>query len=230
MSIETNLDIVYENIENAIKKSKRSMDDVQLVCVTKTVPFEQMKFALEKGVKIIGESKTKELNEKYSLLEAYKVEKHFIGYLQSNKVKFIVDQIDMIHSLDRLSLAKELNKRFMEKNKTLEVLIEVNIAKEKSKAGIYIEEIDEFIKSLEAMKSLKVKGLMTMAPYNSNPEEIRYVFRELKELSENIKSKNYSWVEMKHLSMGMSNDYQIAIEEGATLVRVGSAIFGEREY
>ena len=230
MSVETNLDLVYANIKKSVLKANRDIDDVQLVCVTKYVAFEKMKLALDKGITIIGESKTKELNDKFLALESYKVKKHFIGHLQSNKVKYIVDQVDMIHSLDRLSLAKEVNKRFQEKNKVIDVLIEVNIAKEESKAGIFREDIYEFIEKLKEFEYIKVKGLMTMAPFTENENTIRSVFKELKELSQEIKSKDYNWIDMKHLSMGMSNDYMIAIEEGATLVRVGSAIFGDRKY
>lgn len=230
MTIEERLRAVYDKIECATERAGREKGSVDLVCVTKTVPFERMKPALDVGVKIIGESKTTELIEKSGLVSPYGVEKHFIGHLQSNKAKQIINEVDLLHSLDRWSLAEALQKKLEIEDATLDVLIQVNVSKEKSKGGVFVEEIHDFVEEMRNLKLLKIKGLMTMAPYADNPENIRYVFRELKELSEKLKLKNYEWAEFEQLSMGMSNDYEIAIEEGATLVRVGSAIFGKRNY
>lgn len=153
-----------------------------------------------------------------------------IGHLQSNKVKYIIDKVSLIHSLDRKSLAKEIQRRAEQNNIVANVLIQVNVAEEESKFGLKVEETLPFIESLRDYKNIKVKGLMTIAPYETDKEEVRPIFRKLKQLFEEIKEKEYENVEMKYLSMGMTNDYEIALEEGANVVRVGTGIFGERVY
>lgn len=153
-----------------------------------------------------------------------------IGHLQRNKVKYIIDKVNLIHSLDRLSLAKEINKRAKAKDIVKDVLIQVNISEEKSKFGLKKEEVVPFIEKILEMKNIRVKGLMTMAPHVENPEEIRYVFRDLRNLGYKIENRNYENIEMKYLSMGMSNDYEVAIEEGSNMVRLGTALFGKRIY
>ncbi|KNF08720.1 pyridoxal phosphate enzyme YggS family [Gottschalkia purinilytica] len=153
-----------------------------------------------------------------------------IGHLQSNKVKYIIDKVGLIHSLDRMSLAKEIQKRASENDVIAEVLIQVNVAEEESKFGLKVKDVAPFIESILEFENIKIKGLMTIAPYSENPEDIRFVFKELKSLFEEIKERNYKNVDMKYLSMGMTNDYEIALEEGANMIRVGTGIFGKRVY
>lgn len=181
------------------------------------------------GISDIGESKVQEIQRKYEHIDG-NFNLHMIGHLQSNKVKYIIDKVALIHSLDRLSLATELNKRAEEKNIFINTLVQVNIAEEESKHGLKIDKVFDFITEVSKLKNVKIMGLMTMAPYFEDPEESRFVFRRLKELSQEIEAKEFSGVKMKYLSMGMTNDFEVAIEEGANMVRVGSGIFGERIY
>lgn len=155
---------------------------------------------------------------------------HMIGSLQTNKVKYIIDKVKLIHSLDRMSLAKEINKRAKSINRVMDVLVQVNISGEETKSGLKREEVLDFLKQIENLDNIRVKGLMTMAPHYEDPEDTRYVFRSLKELFEKIKKEQIKNVEMEYLSMGMTNDYKIAIEEGSNMVRIGTAIFGKRDY
>ena len=185
--------------------------------------------AIKLGVTDIGENKVQEIEEKYDKIEG-NVRWHMIGHLQSNKVKYIIDKVSLIHSLDRKSLAKEIQKRAEQNNIVAEVLVQVNVSEEESKFGLKVEETLPFIESLDKYKNIKVMGLMTMAPHVEDVEKTRPVFKKLRELSEEIKAKNFENTEMKYLSMGMTNDYQVALEEGANLVRVGTGIFGERIY
>ncbi len=170
-----------------------------------------------------------EIEAKYDKIKG-NVRWHMIGHLQSNKVKYIIDKISLIHSLDRKSLAKEIQKRAEQIDLIAEVLVQVNVSREETKFGLKVEETIPFIESLRNYKNIKVKGLMTMAPHDDDIEKTRPVFKRLKELSEEIKAKNYENVDIEYLSMGMTNDYKIALEEGANLVRVGTGIFGERIY
>lgn len=219
---------IQENIENALTKSGRK-DDVNLIAVTKTVNVDTINDAISLGVNNIGENKVQEIQKKYDNIYD-KVNWHMIGHLQSNKVKYIIDNVDLIHSLDRISLAKEINKRAKAKEKIKDVLIQVNISEEKSKFGLKKEEVLPFIERVLEMENIKIKGLMTMAPYAEDPEKIRYVFRDLRNLGYKIEDRNYKNIEMKYFSMGMTNDYEIAIEEGANMIRVGTALFGKRTY
>lgn len=155
---------------------------------------------------------------------------HLIGHLQSNKVKYIIDKVDLIHSLDRMSLAKEIEKRAKQHNIFVDTLVQVNIAEEESKFGLEGEKVIPFIEEILKLERIRIKGLMTIAPYAENPEEVRYVFRQLKGLSKEIKNKGFPNVEMKYLSMGMTNDFKVAIEEGSNMVRIGTGIFGKRSY
>lgn len=152
-----------------------------------------------------------------------------IGHLQSNKVKYIIDKVDLIHSLDRMSLAKEIEKRARKLNKTVNCLIQVNIADEKSKFGLKKDKVLDFIDKLKNFEHIKIKGLMTIAPYDENPENVRYVFKEMKCMFEEIKTLDYKNLEMEYLSMGMTNDFEIAIEEGSNMIRVGTGLFGKRD-
>lgn len=170
-----------------------------------------------------------EIERKYDDIEG-DVRWHMIGHLQSNKVKYIIDKVSLIHSLDRKSLAKEIQKRAKQNDLVAEVLVQVNVSEEETKFGLKVEETLPFIESLEDYDHIKIMGLMTMAPHEEDNEKTRPVFKTLKDLSEKIKEKNYKNVDMKYLSMGMTNDYKVALEEGANLVRVGTGVFGERIY
>ena len=227
--IKENLLRVQENIQNALIKSGRSKDDVTLIAVTKTVEAEVINEAISLGICNIGENKVQEIDRKHDKIDE-NVDWHMIGHLQSNKVKYIIDKVKLIHSLDRLSLAKEINKRAIQANLIQDVLIQVNVAEEDSKFGLKVKEVIPFIESIMKFESICIKGLMTMAPFTNNPDEVRFVFRDLKKLGLEIEKRNYENVEMKYFSMGMSNDYEVAIEEGSNMVRVGTAIFGKRIY
>ncbi|MBW4828609.1 MAG: YggS family pyridoxal phosphate-dependent enzyme [Clostridiaceae bacterium] len=229
MNIKENLLKVQENVENALTRSGRKNETINIIAVTKTVDVDIINEGISLGINNIGENKVQEIQKKYDNIND-DVNWHMIGHLQSNKVKYIIDKVNLIHSLDRLSLAKEINKRAKAKDIAKDVLIQVNISEEKSKFGLKKEEVVPFIEKILEMENIRVKGLMTMAPYAENPEEIRYVFRNLRNLGYEIENRNYENVEMKYLSMGMSNDYEVAIEEGSNMVRIGAALFGKRTY
>ncbi|MEY8303270.1 YggS family pyridoxal phosphate-dependent enzyme [Anaerosalibacter bizertensis] len=229
MNIKENLLKVQENIENALIRSGRKNENIDIIAVTKTVDVDIINESISLGINNIGENKVQEIKKKYDNIND-DVNWHMIGHLQSNKVKYIIDKVNLIHSLDRLSLAKEINKRAKAKDIVKDVLIQVNISEEKSKFGLKKEEVVPFIEKILEMKNIRVKGLMTMAPHVENPEEIRYVFRDLRNLGYKIENRNYENIEMKYLSMGMSNDYEVAIEEGSNMVRLGTALFGKRIY
>ncbi len=229
MSLQNNLEDVKHNLKSAAVRSGREEKDIMLIAVTKTVDEDIINKAIELGIDNIGENKVQEITRKYENIKEG-ISWHMIGHLQSNKVKYIIDKVDLIHSLDRMSLAKEIQKRAAELNKIIPVLVQVNIAEEESKFGLKREAVIPFIKSILNFKNIKIMGLMTIAPFDQEPEEIRYVFRDLKKLFDEISENNYNGVEMKYLSMGMTNDYEIAIEEGANMIRVGTGIFGKRNY
>ena len=229
MSIITNLDIIQKNIENSCSKIGKTKDDITLIAVTKTVNLSAMEQVLHFGISIFGESKVQELLPKYDYFKN-NVSWHFIGHLQTNKVKYIIDKVELIHSVDSLNLAKEINKQANKHGKIQNILLQVNIAQEESKHGFLPEElmgqIDEFI----SLKNIRVKGLMQIPPYSVDPEKIRPFHKKLKKISVDIMTKNYDNIDMDFLSMGMTNDYSIAIEEGANLIRIGTGIFGDRHY
>lgn len=228
--IKENIQVVNEKIENAALKSNRNKDDITLLGVTKTVDTDAILEAINCGITNVGENKPQELARKYEVI-GDKVKWHLIGTLQTNKVKYIIDKVSMIHSLDRESLCEEIQKRAEKIDRKIDCLVQVNISKEESKHGLEVEDAIEFIKNVSnKYKNINIKGLMTMAPFTANEDEIRKVFRGLKDLSLEIKDLNIPRVTMDELSMGMSNDYEIAIEEGATIVRVGTSIFGKRNY
>ena len=219
--IKENLDYIKKRIQSNTK------EDVLLLAVTKTVEIDKINYAIENGITDIAENKPQELVKRYEVLKD-KVNYHLIGTLQTNKVKYIIDKVSMIHSLDRISLCEEIQKRA--KNK-IKCLVQVNISKEDSKHGLFKEEVIPFIiKVSKDYPKIKIMGLMTMAPFFEDNEKTRDVFRDLKNLSIDIKNVNIENVEMKYLSMGMSNDYEIALQEGANIVRIGTAIFGKRNY
>ena len=227
--ISKNIDYIKSEIINSCKKVNRE-NEANLIAVTKTVDIDVINEAIESGITDVGENKPQELARKYDVI-GDKVRWHQIGSLQTNKVKYIIDKVYMIHSIDRLSLCEEIQKRAEKINKTINCLIQVNISEEESKQGISKDEAIDFIKTIsEKYKNIKIKGLMTMAPYTEDESIIRDTFKGLKDLSEEISRENIENVYMDELSMGMSNDFKIAVEEGSTLVRVGTSIFGERNY
>lgn len=227
--IFNNLKRVEENISNACKRAGRNREDITLIAVSKTKPIEMMEEALEAGIKDFGENKVQELTSKYEKMNK-DFNWHMIGHLQRNKVKYIVDKVDLIHSVDSLRLAKQIEKEAQKRNVKSDILIEVNIANDPNKFGFKEEELYSTIEEISNLKHINIKGLMTIAPYVDDPEDNRDFFRRIKQLSVDINSKNVDNVGMDILSMGMSGDYEVAIEEGATIVRIGTGIFGDRNY
>ncbi len=226
--IQDNLKVVNEKIENAMKRSGRS-DKVKLIAVTKTIDIDRINDAINLGVTDIGENKVQELQTKIPVL-GNEVNYHMIGYLQTNKVKYIIDKIKLIHSLDRISLAEELDKRAQSLGIVVNTLVQINIAEEQTKSGLLLGEVIPFIESIHEFKNIKVNGLMTIGPNTEDKALLRKVFRTMYDVKEDIIKRNYNNVSMEYLSMGMTNDYEIAIEEGSNMVRVGTGIFGSRNY
>lgn len=229
-TIKKNLNYVRDNIKESANKSNRNSDEIKLLAVTKTVDVDSVLEAINNGVTDVGENKPQELARKYEVI-GDKVNWHLIGSLQTNKVKYIIDKVHMIHSLDRQALCEEIQKRAEKIDRTIDCLVQVNISKEESKHGLEEKDVIEFIKEVSAnYKNIRIKGLMTMAPFTEDEDEVRAAFRGLKNLSLEIDKLNIHNVFMDYLSMGMSNDYQIAIEEGSNMIRVGTSIFGKRNY
>ena len=224
-----NLAEVEKHVQEACDRAGRSRDEVTLIAVSKTKPVSMIEELLPGGTRDFGENKVQELCEKYEVLPR-DIRWHLIGHLQRNKVKYIVDKAYLIHSVDSLRLAETISEEGVKKGVTVPVLIEVNVAGEESKFGVSSEETEELVRAIAKLPAIQVKGLMTIAPYVENPEDNRVHFSKLKQLSVDIRNKNIDNVSMDVLSMGMTGDYQVAIEEGATMVRVGTGIFGERNY
>lgn len=220
---------VLKNVHNACERAGRKTDDVTLIAVSKTKPVEMLQEIYDCGCRDFGENKVQEIMDKYDKLPN-DIRWHMIGHLQTNKVKYIVDKVYMIHSVDSIKLAKEISKEAVKKNVTVKVLLEVNVAKEETKFGLLTEEVPDFYKEVIDLPGLKVCGLMTIAPYVENSEENRQHFVNLKQLMVDIESEKTDNISVGELSMGMTGDYEVAIEEGATYVRVGTGIFGERNY
>ncbi len=227
--IKENLIEVQNNIEKAAANKGRNQNDITLIAVSKTKPVSMLMEAYNEGIRDFGENKVQELCDKYEQMPK-DIRWHMIGHLQRNKVKYIVDKAFLIHSVDSLRLAEQIEIEAAKKDITVDILIEVNVACEDSKFGVMTEETFELIEKISTFKHINVKGLMTIAPFTENPEENRKYFEKLKQLSVDIKAKNVDNISMDMLSMGMTGDYQVAIEEGATFVRVGTGIFGERNY
>ncbi|MBO5241246.1 MAG: YggS family pyridoxal phosphate-dependent enzyme [Lachnospiraceae bacterium] len=227
--ITQNYDEIQKNIDAACEKAGRERAEVELIAVSKTKPVSMLAQLYEHGCRDFGENKVQELVEKYETLPK-DIRWHMIGHLQRNKVKYIVDKVFLIHSVDSLRLAEEISKEACKKNVTVNILIEVNVAQEETKFGLKTDETAELIRQISVLPGICVKGLMTIAPYVENAEENRQYFRKLKQLSVDIMHKNIDNISMGSLSMGMSGDYLVAVEEGATYVRVGTSIFGERDY
>lgn len=229
-SIVHNLKTIHARIEAACEKSGRSADEVRLLLATKTVDSEQIIFALQQGESLIGENKVQELKQKCEAIAVCNPEVHFIGHLQTNKIKEVIKWASCIESIDRLNLAEKLHERLLSENKSINVYIQVNTSYEESKFGVAPEKALQLIEAVSKFKTIQIKGLMTIGLFSSEPEKVRKCFRLLKKIQKDAMALNLPGVSLEELSMGMSGDLEIAIEEGATIVRVGTAIFGERIY
>lgn len=218
-----------QNIESACRRAGRGVREVELIAVSKTKPISMLREAYEAGVRDFGENRVQELLEKYEALPK-DIRWHMIGHLQRNKVKYLVDKVHLIHSVDSLRLALEIQKEAERKQAQVNILVEVNLAGEESKFGGSREETMRLVREISLLPSVHIQGLMTVAPYVENPEENRMIFANLRQLAVDIKQENIDNVNMHMLSMGMTGDYQVAVEEGATYVRVGTGIFGNRSY
>lgn len=227
--IRENLAEVEKNIQAACERVGRPREEVTLIAVSKTKPVEDVREAMSTGMRNFGENKVQEIMDKFEAIKE-PVNWHMIGHLQRNKVKYIVDKVCLIHSVDSERLALQIDEEAKKKNVICPILIEVNVAGEDTKYGVSVEETEELVRKIATLSNIKVKGLMTIAPFVENPEDNRIHFQALKKLLVDIKRKNIDNVDMDVLSMGMTGDYQVAIEEGATMVRVGTGIFGKRNY
>ncbi len=226
--IRENIQAVEQEIESACQKSGRERRDVTLIAVSKTKPVSMLREAYEAGARDFGENKVQELMDKIPEMPA-DVRWHMIGHLQTNKVKYIVGRVYMIHSVDSLRLAEEISREALKKNVTVKILIEVNVAGEESKFGTTVSEAAALAENIARLPAVQIEGLMTIAPYVENPEDNRIYFQKLRQLSVDIARRNIDNINMNILSMGMTGDYSVAVEEGATCVRVGTGIFGERK-
>ena len=229
MKLKQRLENIRERIRQAADSCNRDPDSIRLVAVSKTVPADTVKAAIEAGAKILGENYVQEAREKFDALVHYPVSWHFIGHLQSNKAKYAVRLFDLIHSVDSLKLARALDKEAKKVDKIQPILIQINISGEDNKSGISAAEVPGLILEVSQLKNLSLEGLMTMPPYFYQPEKVRPYFAALRELRDRLKDQPIPNVSMDELSMGMTGDFEVAIEEGATLVRIGTAIFGERK-
>lgn len=225
--ITQNYDKVLENIKAACQSVGRNETEVTLIAVSKTKPVSDIEELYNHGVRIFGENKVQELCDKYEVLPK-DIKWHMIGHLQRNKVKYIVDKVELIHSVDSVRLARQIEEEAAKKNVKVDILIEVNVAEEESKFGLKTEEVLDMVTQIAEFPHVSIKGLMTIAPFVENPEDNRKYFNKLKQLAVDIKAKNIDNVTMDKLSMGMTGDYTVAVMEGASYVRVGTGIFGER--
>lgn len=227
--IKDNLEQIHMNIKKAAQKAKRDEKDITLIAVSKTYPISDIKEAIRLGCKNFGENRVQELTGKISKVEE-SVNWHLIGHLQSNKVKYIIGKTALIHSVDNMKLAQEIQRQSQKVNTLTDILLEVNVAKEVSKHGVLAEEVMEYVKQISQLSHVRLKGLMTVAPYVQDPEDNRQIFRQLYDLSVDIQKQKFNNISTSLLSMGMSNDYEVAIAEGATMIRIGTSIFGDRDY
>ena len=216
-------------VKEICENKKQDYNNVTVIAVTKTIDTKRIKEAIDSGITDIGENKVQEIMDKYEDLKDIS-NIHLIGHLQSNKVKYIIDKVKLIHSVDSLSLMKEIDKRANKAGIIANILIQVNVADEDSKFGIKMEEVEGFMINASQFNNIRIKGLMTVAPFAENPEDVRPVFRALKEKYDKLANEEYKNVEMKYISMGMTNDYRVALEEGSNMIRVGTGIFGKRVY
>lgn len=227
--LKENLINVENNITKACEKAGRNRSEVTLIAVSKTKPVEMLQEVYDQGIRYFGENKVQEMCDKMEVMPK-DINWNMIGHLQTNKVKYIVGKTSLIHSVDSLKLAEEIQKQAIKNNVVVDILVEVNIANEETKFGISKEETIQMVKDIAKLDHIRIKGLMTIAPFVENPEDNRLYFREIKQLSVDINNQNIDNVCMDILSMGMTGDYMVAIEEGSTMVRVGTGIFGERNY
>jgi pyridoxal phosphate enzyme (YggS family) len=227
MSIQSNLDHIRTRIAEACRRAGREPDTVRLVAVTKTKPAAMVDEAAAAGQTLFGESYAQEFSAKAEEVRN-PVEWHFIGGLQTNKVKYLAGKVGLIHSVDRLSLAEEINRQWGKIDQVADILIQLNLGEEETKSGTDEADLEELLRQTVVLSHVRIRGLMALPPYLADPEGVRPYFRRLRQLAEKMAGLNIPGVEMKELSMGMSHDFEVAVEEGATLVRVGSAIFGER--
>jgi len=226
-----NLQVLQQRIDNACKKANRNSNEVKLLLATKTVTPERIKIAIEAGYNLIGENKVQEVKSKFEELKSIPHKTHFIGHLQTNKIKEILKyNVSCIETIDRIELAEKLHQRLLTTQQKLDVFIQVNTSAEESKFGVAPEKTIDLIKQVAALETLQIKGLMTIGLFSAEAEKVRSCFKILKNLQQEIIQQNIPNVIMQELSMGMSNDVEIAIEEGSTIVRIGTAIFGERMY
>lgn len=229
-TIKNNLSVLHQRILFACQRANRTVDDVRLLLATKTVSAERIAMAVECGETLLGENKVQELKEKDEVLRAYDCERHFIGHLQTNKIKEVLRYVTCIESVDRLDLAQKLDQRLQFEGRSIDIFVQVNTSYEDSKFGLDPTKVIPFVKEISKYDTLNIKGLMTIGLFSAEEEKVRKCFKLLKNIQQQIIDENIANVEMKHLSMGMSGDLEVAIEEGATIVRVGTAIFGERIY
>ena len=227
--LKDQLQEVEKRIQAACDRAGRKREEVTLIAVSKTKPVETLQEAYDLGVRIFGENKVQELTAKYEALPK-DIHWHMIGHLRTNKVKYIIDKAELIHSVDSLKLAETIEKEAAKHDLIADILVEVNVAEEESKFGMKMEEVIPFVEKVSAFPHVRVRGLMTIAPFVEDPEENRSIFADLHKLYIDIKKKNHDNDTVSVLSMGMTNDYEVAIEEGATMVRVGTGIFGARNY
>lgn len=227
--INTNLADVEANIQLACQKANRAREEITLIAVSKTKPVTMLQEVYDTGIRDFGENKVQEMCDKFEVLPQ-DIRWHMIGHLQTNKVKYLMGKACLIHSVDSYKLAKEIEKQATKYNITADILIEVNIANEETKFGLAKDEVIALVQEISQLEHIRIKGLMTIAPYVENPEDNRLYFRQIKQLSVDINNQNIDNVSMDILSMGMSGDYMVAIEEGSTMIRVGTSIFGERVY
>ena len=227
--LQEHLEEVEERIAAACRRAGRDRGEVTLIAVSKTKPVEMLQEAYDLGVRVFGENKVQELTEKYEQLPD-DIHWHMIGHLQTNKVKYLIGKVDLIHSVDSFKLAQTIEKESEKKGCVTDILVEVNVAEEESKFGLKTEEVIPFIEKISQFSHIRVRGLMTIAPFVDDPEKNRTIFADLHKLYVDIKEKNIDNVTVSILSMGMTNDFEIAIEEGATMVRIGTGIFGARNY
>lgn len=228
-SIKENLISLFESIDKELEHTGRKKDDVKVLAVTKTVDIDRIREIKEFNLTEIGENKVQEIEEKYEALKD-DFDFHMIGSLQKNKINKLLGKIKLIHSVDSLDLIEALDKRLKAKDLELDALLQVNISKEESKSGFYKDEVEKVLESMHMYENLHILGFMTMAPFTEDEAIVRNTFRGLYELKEKLSSRNYENVNLKYLSMGMTHDYKIAIQEGSNILRVGSKIFGERNY
>ncbi len=228
MDVAGNIRRVRETVAQAADRSGRLPTEIRLMAVTKTVNDEGIAEAMRAGVDIVGENYVQEARRKIEML-GKRCEWHLIGRLQTNKAKYAVRLFDMIHSVDRLELAAEIDRRSAATGRPMKILIEVNVSGEKTKTGVSLADAADLVRRIASLANLSIRGLMTMPPWFDDPEEARPYFRALRDLRDRIRAENIARVEMTELSMGMTGDYPVAVEEGATIIRIGRGIFGERE-